>query len=210
MNIFEREQIDFANYNLIAGVDEAGRGPLAGPLVVAAVILKHNSFHEKLNDSKKLSEKQREVLYTWVIENSLAFIIKIISAKEIDEMNILQATLFGMKMCVDDLAIQPDMVLFDGNQIPRGVDIACKSVIKGDALYASIAAASILAKVTRDRIMIELDKKYPIYGFKTHKGYPTQKHRELIKVYGVTEEHRMSYSPCNSPSIYGGGRGEER
>ena len=196
MNIFEREKIDFADYNLVAGVDEAGRGPLAGPLVVAAVILKSQAYHEKLNDSKKLSEKQREILYTWVIENALAYTIKIVSAKEIDEMNILQATLSGMKMCVESLEIQPDIILFDGNQIPKEINKICKSIIKGDALYSSIAAASILAKVTRDRIMIELDKKYPIYDFKTHKGYPTKKHRDLIMIYGVIEEHRMSFTPC--------------
>ena len=196
MNIFEREKIDFANYMLVAGVDEAGRGPLAGPLVVAAVILPKDAYHEKLNDSKKLSEKKREILYTWVIKNALSYSIKIISSKEIDEMNILQATLYGMKMCVETLEIQPDIALLDGNQIPKDMSIISKSIIKGDALYASIAAASILAKVTRDNIMIELDKKFPIYDFKTHKGYPTKKHCDLIKIHGVTEEHRMTYTPC--------------
>lgn len=196
MNIFDNQKKDFKQYSTIAGVDEAGRGPLAGPLVVSAVILQDTAYNDVLTDSKKLSEKKRLVLYDWVIANAVDFTIKIVSAKEIDRLNILQATLFGMKSCVADLKVIPDLALFDGNQMPLGLNIESKAVVKGDATYACIAAASILAKVTRDRIMTELHKKYPVYDFLSHKGYPTKKHLEMIEKYGVSDEHRLSYAPC--------------
>ena len=204
-DLFENQRIDFEEYKYIAGVDEAGRGPLAGPVVVASVILKPDAFHEALNDSKKLSEKKRDVLYDWVMDNSLAHSIEIIPAKTIDELNILGATMYGMETCVKNLQIKPNIVLFDGNITPidyratkllpdMRVDYDCLAVVKGDAKYANIAAASILAKVTRDRIMMELDKVYPQYGFKDHKGYPTKKHIEMIDRYGICEEHRKSFN----------------
>ena len=193
MNIFKRQKTDFGSYSLVAGVDEAGRGPLAGPLVVSAVILKPEAYHEMLNDSKKLSEKKREILYDWVIENSLDYIIKVISVEEIDRMNILQATLFGMKMCLESLKIKPDIALIDGNQAPKDMKILCKPIVKGDSLYSCISAASILSKVSRDQLMSEIDRRYPLYEFKQHKGYPTQKHIELLKIYGQCPEHRKTF-----------------
>lgn len=196
MNIFERQTIDYINYKYVAGVDEAGRGPLAGPLVVAAVILKDHVYNKNLNDSKKVSTKQRDLLYDWVIENTVSYSINIISPQVIDDMNILQATLYGMKLCILDLQIKPDLVLIDGNIIPKGIEAQCKPIIKGDSIYACIAAASILAKVTRDRILFDLDKLYPLYEFSKHKGYPTKKHIDIIKRYGITPEHRLTYTPC--------------
>ena len=198
------EKEDFPEYELIAGVDEAGRGPLAGPLVVAGVILKADAFHEMLNDSKKLSEKKRELLFDWVVENSVAYQIEVVSAEVIDRLNILGATMYGMDRVAEMLAVRPEMVLFDGNMVPleyeirkggagRNVDYECKAVVKGDGMYACIAAASVLAKVTRDRIMIEMDIRYPEYGFKKHKGYPTKRHLEMIKEYGVCDEHRRTF-----------------
>jgi ribonuclease HII len=195
MNIFEKQNIDYQDYQLIAGVDEAGRGPLAGPVVIAAVILKKDAFHQTLNDSKQLTEKKRELLYDWIIDNSLAYVIKSISAKQIDEMNILQATLYGMKLCLEELDLKPDLALIDGNKTPTNLKIPAHAIIKGDATYACIAAASILAKVTRDRIMLELDKLYPQYDFKTHKGYPTKKHIQRLTKHGISLEHRLSYDP---------------
>jgi len=196
VNIFERQTIDYINYKYVAGVDEAGRGPLAGPLVVAAVILKDHVYNKNLNDSKKVSTKQRDLLYDWVIENTVSYSINIISPQVIDDMNILQATLYGMKLCILDLQIKPDLVLIDGNIIPKGIEAQCKPIIKGDSIYACIAAASILAKVTRDRILFDLDKLYPLYEFSKHKGYPTKKHIDIIKRYGITPEHRLTYTPC--------------
>ncbi|MCL2065597.1 MAG: ribonuclease HII [Candidatus Cloacimonetes bacterium] len=197
MNIFEKQKLDFGNFKLIAGVDEAGRGPLAGPLVVSSVILKQDSYHEILNDSKKLTEKKREILYEWVITNAVDFFIKVISVEDIDRMNILQATLYGMKICVESLKIKPDIALIDGNKTPVAMTIPCQSIVKGDSLYSAISAASILSKVTRDQIMFELDRKYPQYAFKQHKGYPTQKHIELVLKYGMCPEHRKTYSIKN-------------
>ena len=198
------EKEDFPEYELIAGVDEAGRGPLAGPLVVAGVILKTDAFHAILNDSKKLSEKKREMLYDWVVDNSVAYQIEVVSVEMIDRLNILGATMFGMDRVAEELTIRPNMVLFDGNMTPmdyeirKGVgwkiiDYDCLSIVRGDGMYACIAAASVLAKVARDRIMVEMDLKYPEYGFKGHKGYPTKRHFEMIKEYGVCDEHRRTF-----------------
>ena len=194
MNIFERQKLNFEGYELVAGVDEAGRGPLAGPLVVSVVILKPESFHEVLNDSKKLSVNKRELLYEWIINNSIDYFVKIVPVEEIDRVNILRATLQGMKACIENLSLKPDIILVDGNQTPADIKIPCKAIVKGDALYASIAAASILAKVYRDQIMLEIDKKYPLYEFKQHKGYPTAKHIELINKYGMCPEHRKTFT----------------
>ena len=180
---------------IIAGTDEAGRGPLVGSVVAAAVILDPNNPIEGLNDSKKLTEKKREKLFVEIQEKALAWAIAESSAKEIDELNILQASLLGMRRAVEKLHIQPDHVLVDGNKEPKGLLMSCEAVVGGDALHAEISAASILAKVTRDHDMVELDQKYPQYGFAKHKGYPTKAHFEAIAQHGVIDEHRRSFGP---------------
>lgn len=179
----------------IAGVDEAGRGPLVGSVVAAAVILDPNHPIAGLNDSKKLTEKKREKLFIEIQEKALAWSIAEATHTEIDELNILQATFLAMRRAVDGLQQQPMKVIVDGNQIPKGMTIACEAIVGGDATHAEISAASILAKVTRDRQMVELDQKYPLFGFAKHKGYPTKVHFEAIAQYGVIDEHRRSYAP---------------
>ncbi|MDM1770353.1 MULTISPECIES: ribonuclease HII [Acinetobacter] len=179
----------------IAGVDEAGRGPLVGTVVAAAVILDPNNPIAGLNDSKKLSEKKREKLFIEIQEKALAWAIAEASPAEIDELNILQASLLAMRRAVEALQVQPDQVLVDGNKIPQGLIMPCEAVVGGDALHAEISAASILAKVTRDRQMLELDQKFPQFGFAKHKGYPTKAHFEAIALHGVTTEHRRSFGP---------------
>ena len=180
---------------IIAGTDEAGRGPLVGSVVAAAVILDPNNPIEGLNDSKKLTEKKREKLFVEIQEKALAWAIAESSAKEIDGLNILQASLLAMRRAVEKLHIQPDHVLVDGNKEPKGLLMSCEAVVGGDALHAEISAASILAKVTRDHDMVELDRKYPQYGFAKHKGYPTKAHFEAIAQHGVIDEHRRSFGP---------------
>lgn len=179
----------------IAGVDETGRGPLVGTVVAAAVILDPNNPIAGLNDSKKLSEKKREKLFIEIQEKAVAWAIAEASPAEIDELNILQASLLAMRRAVEALQIQPDQVLVDGNKIPQGLNMPCEAVVGGDALHAEISAASILAKVTRDRQMLELDQQFPQFGFAKHKGYPTQAHFEAIALHGVTEQHRRSFGP---------------
>jgi ribonuclease HII len=179
----------------IAGADEAGRGPLVGTVVAAAVILDPNNPIEGLNDSKKLTEKKREKLFVEIQEKALAWAIAECSAEEIDNINILQASLLAMRRAVEKLNIQPDHLLVDGNKIPQGLAMSCDAVVGGDAIHPEISAASILAKVTRDHEMIELDAKYPQYGFAKHKGYPTKAHFEAIAKYGVIAEHRRSFGP---------------
>ncbi|WP_180130298.1 ribonuclease HII [Acinetobacter sp. YH12072] len=179
----------------IAGVDEAGRGPLVGSVVAAAVILDPNNPIRGLNDSKKLSEKKREKLFIEIQEKALAWAIAEASAAEIDEHNILQASLLAMRRAVEALSIQPEHVLVDGNKIPQGLAMSCDAVVGGDALHPEISAASILAKVTRDRQMVEMDQRYPQFGFAKHKGYPTKAHFEAIVLHGVIDEHRRSFGP---------------
>ncbi|MBE9401775.1 MAG: ribonuclease HII [Acinetobacter sp.] len=179
----------------IAGVDEAGRGPLVGSVVAAAVILDPDNPIQGLNDSKKLSEKKRESLFVEIQEKALAWAIAEASHAEIDEMNILQASLLAMRRAVEGLNISPEHVLVDGNKIPQGLTMSCDAVIGGDSIHAEISAASILAKVTRDREMVILDQQYPQFGFAKHKGYPTKAHFEAIAVHGVIEQHRRSYAP---------------
>ncbi|MDI3377760.1 ribonuclease HII [Acinetobacter sp. V89_7] len=179
----------------VAGVDEAGRGPLVGSVVAAAVILDPDHPIAGLNDSKKLTEKKREKLFIEIQEKALAWSIAEATHTEIDELNILQATFLAMRRAVDGLQQQPMKVIVDGNQIPKGMTIACEAIVGGDATHAEISAASILAKVTRDRQMVELDQKYPLFGFAKHKGYPTKVHFEAIAQYGVIDEHRRSYAP---------------
>ena len=178
----------------VAGVDEAGRGPLAGPVVAAAVILDPARMIEGLADSKKLSARKRERLEREIKDRALAWSVMQADVVEIDQINILQATLQAMARCVAALPVTPLQVLVDGNQAPP-VNIPVQTVIKGDATVAAIAAASILAKVERDRIMLQLDEQYPGYGFAKHKGYPTRSHIEALQRLGVTPVHRRSYGP---------------
>ncbi len=177
----------------LCGVDEAGRGPLAGPVFAAAVIFDPNRIPQGLNDSKKLTEKKREALFDPICEQALAFGIAQASVEEIEEYNILQATFMAMRRAVEQLPVQPDLVLIDGNRIPSGLTVPAQYVIKGDALSASIAAASILAKVSRDRTMLKLAEEYPEYEFHKHKGYGTALHYERLAQYGVSPVHRRSF-----------------
>ena len=179
----------------IAGVDEAGRGPLVGSVVAAAVILDPDNPIVGLNDSKKLTEKKREKLFIEIQEKALAWSIAEATHAEIDELNILQAPFLAMRRAVEGLNIQPEKIIVDGNQIPKGISIACEAIVGGDASHAEISAASILAKVTRDRQMQALDLIYPDFGFAKHKGYPTKAHFDAIAAHGVIYEHRRSYAP---------------
>lgn len=180
------------NNKLVRGVDEAGRGPLAGPVCAAAVIMPYGIIIDGVNDSKKLTEKKRELLFDTIKEKSLCYGIAFSDEKEIDEVDILNATFLAMKRAVKSLKIQPDLILVDGNRLPD-FDIPAKTIVKGDSLSHSIACASILAKVTRDRLMKELSKKYPEYGFEKHKGYGTKAHYEAIKANGICEIHRRTF-----------------
>ncbi|EGG94542.1 Ribonuclease HII [gamma proteobacterium IMCC1989] len=177
-----------------AGVDEVGRGPLAGDVVTAAVILGPNKPIEGLNDSKKLSEKKRDALFDIIKERALSWSIARCSVEDIDQINILQASLLAMKKAVDGLAITPEHVWVDGNKMPRW-NYTAETVIKGDSRVPAIAAASILAKVTRDREMVAYEEQYPGYGFAAHKGYPTKVHIDALQRLGITPIHRRSYAP---------------
>ena len=180
-------------FKYVCGVDEAGRGPLAGPVCAAAVILPVDTEIEGLNDSKKLSEKRREALYDVICEKALAYCVAYGSLEEIEEFNILEATFLAMNRSIEGLDIKPDYALIDGNQVPKGITIPCETVVKGDAKSSSIAAASILAKVSRDRLLLEYDATYPEYNFKKHKGYGTKEHTDLILKYGPCPIHRLSF-----------------
>lgn len=182
-----------SGFKLICGVDEAGRGPLAGPVCAAAVILPYDLEIKGLNDSKKLSEKKREQLYDVIIEKAVAYCVAYGTLEEIEEKNILQATFLAMNRAIDGLSAKADFALIDGNKIPDGVKIPAAAIVKGDAKSMSIAAASILAKVSRDRLLLEYDKQYPQYQFAKHKGYGTKLHTDLIKEYGPCEIHRLSF-----------------
>lgn len=179
-------------YNLVCGIDEAGRGPLAGPVCAACVVLPKGYVIDGVNDSKKLSEKKREMLYDKIINECVDYSIAIADEKEIDEINILNATFLAMRRAVDGLKTKPDVALVDGNKDPQ-LDIVSKTIVKGDAKSASIAAASILAKVTRDRFMLEMAEKYPQYCFEKHKGYPTKLHYEMLDNFGPCEIHRQTF-----------------
>ena len=179
---------------LITGTDEVGRGPLVGPVVAAAVILPPNYTLEGLNDSKKLTEKKREKYYDILFKDAISIGIGIIDAKTIDEINILEASRLAMKLAIEDLSVKPEHILSDAMKLDNQ-SIAYTDIIHGDALSLSIAAASVIAKVTRDRMMYELDKKYPEYGFAKHKGYPTKLHLENLKKYGVLDNYRFTYKP---------------
>lgn len=190
--LYEYDSAVRAEYPLLCGVDEAGRGPLAGPVCCAAVILKPDSLIDGLNDSKKITEKRREAMYDIVIASALAYNVVLIDEKTIDELNILNATMLGMKKAVEGLSVKPDIALIDGNRAPC-LECRVNTVIKGDATSASIAAASVLAKVTRDRYMRRLSEQYPQFMLDKHKGYGTKLHYEKIKEYGIQPFHRLSF-----------------
>lgn len=193
----EYENLCLGTDNLVMGIDEAGRGPLCGPLVVAGCVFPVGYNNELINDSKKLSEKKRDILYNQIVEDALYYCIKIFEPKEIDELNIYAAT----KKAMSEIALSYDVkyVLTDAMPIVDNEKVI--PIIKGDAKSISIAGASILAKVTRDKIMYEYDKLYPEYEYRKHKGYPTKRHLELLREYGVFDIYRMSYGPCKDPTL---------
>lgn len=193
MDYFYEQNAVNAGYKVVCGIDEAGRGPLAGPVHAAAVILPIGLEIEGLNDSKKLSEKKREQLFDVICEKAIDYSIGVATEKEIDEINILNATFLAMHRAVEGLKIKPDYALIDGNQYPKIPFVAEETVVKGDAKSMSIAAASILAKVSRDRFMLEKAKEYPEYCFEKHKGYGTKVHYEAIKEFGPSPIHRLTF-----------------
>lgn len=180
-------------FKTVCGIDEAGRGPLAGPVYAAAVILPLGLDIDGLNDSKKLTEKKREMLFDVICEKAVDFSIGIADEKEIDEINILNATFLAMKRAVEGLKVKPDYALIDGNQYPHIGGVTEETIIKGDGKSMSVAAASILAKVSRDRFMLEIAEKYPQYCFEKHKGYGTKLHYEMLEKYGISPVHRKSF-----------------
>lgn len=179
-------------YEFVAGVDEAGRGPLAGPVYAAAVILPKGVIIDGVNDSKKLTEKKREELFDKIIETAVSYAIVSVDEKEIDKINILNASMKAFSLALDNLSQKPDFALLDGNRAPE-LSIPFEAVVKGDAKSQSIAAASILAKVSRDRYITEMDKVYPQYGFAKHKGYPTKDHKEAVAKFGPSPIHRLTF-----------------
>jgi ribonuclease HII len=195
MNLWQfEEELYNEGYKCIGGVDEAGRGPLFGPVVAACAYLPKGFHLEGLNDSKQLSEKKREAFYEYLIKN-IHYGIGIVSAEEIDKINIYEASRKAMMLAIKDISskIKLDYILSDA--MPLNLDIPCKAIIKGDSLSYSIAAASVIAKVTRDKMLMEFDKKYPMYGFAKHKGYPTKYHIEMLNKYGLIDGYRLTYKP---------------
>ena len=184
----------FSDDKIEAGCDEAGRGCIAGPVVAAAVILPRGKDFPEFNDSKKLTERQRERLRGIVMDNAVAYGIGVVSAQEIDEINILNASFLALHCAIDALKVRPEMLLIDGNRFNPYRDVPYKCVVGGDAKYQAIAAASILAKTTRDHIMLELDTQYPNYNWKKNKGYPTVEHKKAVHDFGVTPYHRMTFN----------------
>lgn len=198
---FEKELYK-KNINLIAGVDEVGRGPLVGPVVAAAVILPKNYKLEGLTDSKKLSEKKRNLFFEIIQRDAISIGIGVIDEKVIDEVNIYEASKLAMIEALNNLDVKPEHILIDA--MPLNLEIPSTSIIHGDALSLTIAAASVIAKVTRDKMMYELDEKYPMYGFKNHKGYPTKAHIEALQKYGPLENYRFTYKPVSDLIKEGG------
>ena len=193
MDLWEHERALYERgYTVLAGVDEAGRGPLAGPVCAAAVILPRELQIDGLNDSKKLSEKKREALFDIIRENALAYSVAFASHREIDELNILNATYLAMNRAVAGLSLTPDMTVIDGNRA-KGIEFPNITLVGGDGKSANVAAAYVLANVTRDRLMCELGEKYPGYGFEKHKGYPTRAHYEALGRLGPSEIHRVTF-----------------
>lgn len=193
---YEKELWD-SGVDYVAGMDEVGRGPLIGPVVTACVILSKNFILEGLTDSKKLSEKKREEYYNYIMEHALSVSIGMMDEKVIDKVNIYEATKLAMYQAVEKSSIKPQHVLIDAMKLEK-LGMPSTSIIKGDAKSISIAAASVIAKVTRDRMMIELDQRYPMYGFKSHKGYPTKKHVEAIEQYGLIDGYRKTFKPIST------------
>ena len=195
LNNLKKEELELYEQGIkyIAGIDEAGRGPLAGPVVVAAVIMPKDSMIEGVNDSKKISEKKRELLYEKITEEAIAWSVGIVNQEEIDELNILVATKKALTMALEGLKVKPELILVDALNNIDTLNIPYKSIIKGDAKNYCISAASIIAKVTRDRIMLQWDEIYPQYGFSAHKGYGTAKHIQALKEYGPCILHRKSF-----------------
>lgn len=192
---YERELRE-KGITLIAGVDEVGRGPLVGPVVAACCILPEEFHLDGLTDSKKLSEKKRDYFFEEIKKQAIAYGIGIIDEKKIDEVNIYEATKLAMKKAINNMDVKPEHILIDA--MPLELDIPTTSIIKGDLKSITISAASVLAKVTRDRMLVELDEKYPMYDFKSNKGYPTKKHLAAIAEYGIIDEHRRSYGPVKN------------
>ena len=201
----KEEQCDLLKYEkelyekgitLIGGVDEVGRGPLVGPVVAACVILPVNYELPGLNDSKKISEKKRDQFYDIIMRDAISVGVGIVGPEKIDEINILEASRLAMKLAIENLDVKPEFILSDAMKL-NNIDIPYQDIVHGDALSLSIAAGSVIAKVTRDRMMYELDKKYPEYGFAKHKGYPTKAHLENIAKYGVLENYRFTYKPVS-------------
>lgn len=197
MDLYQYEKQLWNNgIDYVAGMDEVGRGPLIGPVVTACVILPKDFVLEGLTDSKKLSEKKREEFYDYIVEHALSIGIGMMDEKVIDEVNIYEATKLAMYQAVANSKIKPQHILIDAMKLEK-LEMPSTSIIKGDAKSISIAAASVIAKVTRDRMMIELDRKYPMYGFKSHKGYPTKKHIEAIEKYGLIDGYRKTFKPIS-------------
>jgi len=195
IDLWEYEKDLYAKgINIIGGTDEAGRGPLYGPVVAACVVLPKDFVLDGLNDSKKLTEKKRDLFYDYIVENTI-YGVGIVSAKEIDEINIYEASRKAMIMAIDEVKKQVPLEYVLSDAMPIDIDIPVMPIIKGDAKSMSIAAASVVAKVTRDRMMYEVHEKYPMYGFKNHKGYPTKKHLEAICEYGLIDGYRLTYGP---------------
>lgn len=192
-NLYDFDKALKETYPILCGADEAGRGPLCGPVCCAAVIIKDGFNCEEINDSKKLTEKKREKLFDIIIKNCLAYSIVMVDPEVIDEINILNASLEGIKQAVKHLDITPDLLIVDGNKTPKDMEIESKAIVKGDSKSLSIAAASILAKVSRDKYMQQLHEEYPQYQLDKHKGYPTKLHYELIAEYGIKDFYRKSF-----------------
>jgi ribonuclease HII len=186
-------KLNYSGFSLEAGTDEAGRGCLSGPVVAAAVILPENFTHPFLNDSKQLSEKKREKLKPFIEANALAFAVSFVWQEEIDKINILQASITAMRRSIEKLKITPEFIIVDGNKFNKYKEIPHKTIVKGDAKYLSIAAASVLAKTYRDAYMVKIHKEFPKYNWAKHKGYPTKEHRNGIREFGVTTHHRKTF-----------------
>ncbi|APZ46490.1 ribonuclease HII [Polaribacter reichenbachii] len=186
-------QSNFSGFTLEAGTDEAGRGCLSGPVVAAAVILPKDFTHPFLNDSKQLSEKKRDELRPFIEENALAFGVSFVWQEEVDEINVLQASITGMHRAIDQLKIKPEFIIIDGNKFRDYKDVPHKTIVKGDAKFLSIAAASVLAKTYRDEYMFKIHQELPVYNWQKNKGYPTKEHRNAIREFGATKYHRKTF-----------------
>lgn len=186
-------QFNYSEFSLEAGTDEAGRGCLSGPVVAAAVILPKNFKHPLLNDSKQLSEKKRKELRPFIEENALAFGVSFVGQEEVDTINVLQASIIGMHRSIEKLSIEPEFIIVDGNKFKNYKEIPHKTIVKGDAKFMSIAAASVLAKTYRDAYMEQLHEEFPMYNWKQNKGYPTKEHRKAIQQFGITKYHRKTF-----------------